>query len=101
MTLIYINDTATIDDKEESSLPLSPRRWSNECELYNKLESRGEVNNIWFSFRTPTPEKCDDLLRFYLKGCSLSIGYDIYKVYRNINFYMLINQLQRPSYYKN
>ena len=79
MTLLYINDIATIDGKKESSLPLSPRRWSDECELYNKLESQGEVNNLQFSFRTPTPEECDDLLCFYLKGCSLSIGYDIYK----------------------
>ena len=34
-------------DKGESSLPLSPRRWSDECELCNKLEYRVEVNNIW------------------------------------------------------
>ena len=79
MTLLYINYTATIDDKRESSLPLSPRRWPDKCELYNKLESGGEVDNLWFSFRTPTPEKCDELLRFCLKGYSLSIGYDIYK----------------------
>ena len=79
MTLLYINDTATIDDKGESSLPLLPRRWSDECELYNKLESWGEVNNLQLSFETQTPEECDDLLRFCLEDFSLSIWYDIYK----------------------
>ena len=68
MTLLYINDTATIDDKGESSLPLSPCWWSDKCELYNKLESGGEVDNILFSFQTPTPEKCDDHLCFCLKA---------------------------------
>ena len=80
MTLLYINNTATIDDKGESSLPLSPHWWSDECELYNKVESQGEVDNLRFSFRTSIHEECDDLLRFCLKGCSLSIEYDIYKI---------------------
>ena len=68
-----------IDDKGDSSLPLSLCQWSDECELYNKLESRGEIDNLRFSFWTPTAEECDDLLCFCLKGFSLSIGYDIYK----------------------
>ena len=91
------------EDKGESSLSLSPRQWSDECELYNNLESRGEVDNLRFSFGTPTPKECDDLLHFCLKGCSLSIWYDIYKftqisTHHIFKFYMLINQLSRPSY---
>ena len=92
-----------IEDKGEPYLPLSPRRWSDECELYNKLESWGEVDNLRLSFGTPTLEECDDLLRFCLKGFSLSIWYDIYKftqisAHNIFKFYMLIPQIQRPSY---
>ena len=91
------------EDKGESALPLWPRWWSDECELYHELEYLGEVDNLRLSFWTPTPEECDDLLRFCLKGCALSIWYDIYKFTKISNhnifkFYMLISQIQRPSY---